>query len=501
MPLFEVLKEFRSSSGCTETYVMGGDATGDVPHVAVAMLANQQRAVVIFDYGGKPASKCQEALVRLGIAATRIRILSGVLLKEPYMLPDGARSNLETPPARGPLLDAYEKAIRRAKSANTSHGKSTMGPRERLRDLVSGMCQAAGFANQLLHKSTEHALATLATRENRAALHAVIRGGKDRLDTDDVLFAFWDAKKVAVDKHVVVLWGRTSGKDKTEGGELGPHVYGDSSVTGLAQLADACCKRGWQVVVAGDVAAVDATRFPGCIFIGKFWSDPHWADFYAGAQEGAPRLQISEQKAQVRLFYLLKRVLDPGKRLVHVGMRSGNLDVYAFAGQDIVYLIAQGFDDRRIEALANARTRGAQGSRWNRSTPADAPKRLFATSMHASTVENKNFTLANDAANIVKSTALVSLVPPDSKLGKSLARFKDLYPLSPDTAMRASRLYLAMKARAKALAEAKEQAAPDEQVLLDWFRDEKGRRGFDPIYLRDSLVPLIGRTLREAPNG
>lgn len=76
----------------------------------------------------------------------------------------------------------------------------------------------------------------------------------------------------------------------------------------------------------------------GAIVIGRYWN--------------ADRAFWTRDH-QIRLFHILDYALrDQGKQMVHVGMRSGGLDMFAFAGQRTIYLIRQGLGDARIEPLA-----------------------------------------------------------------------------------------------------------------------------------------------------
>jgi hypothetical protein len=503
MALLEHLTAFARSSQCTHVYVMGADATGDVPHVAAALLAKQTTGVVIFDCGTARAEDRRRALLGMGARDTRLCVVPASMLTAPFSLPKPSSAIIDAlkKPFEGESkVDNKARRVatdamwNRSAKATREHQQSGAPERERLRDLVSGYCEAAHLKLHMLHDSTAHAAEALADRELRSQLHVHLRGGYDLTEDDEALLTFWLTKRVPLAAHVVVLWGRTSGKDKSVGGEIGPHPYGDSSIAGLAQVAAACRKRGWTVVVVGDVKASAADRFPDCLFLGRFWNDPHWVAY---AQANGATFSIREQRNQVRLFYLLKRSLEDGMQLVHVGMRSGNLDVYAVAGQDIIYLVAHGFDDRRIEALVNAPSRGDGSSRWTRAQPPEAPKRLFATSMHADAA--KTFPLDDDALNVVKTSPLARLVSPASGFGQALSRLGELYPSDPVTHSRAGQLYLSIKAFAKqSTADGNANQTDEERALLDWFAVQRGKRGFTDTYIANSLIPQIHATLHRA---
>ncbi len=124
----------------------------------------------------------------------------------------------------------------------------------------------------------------------------------------------------------------------------------DASTTGLGQLAAACRAEAWTVLIAGAVPQAKSARFaPGTIYLGEFWNEPAWKEKWEDSRQ-----------QQVRLFYILQRELQANKkRLVHVGMRSGGLDAYGFAGQAIVYIVAEYSTDKRmapkVEQLKNAK--------------------------------------------------------------------------------------------------------------------------------------------------
>jgi hypothetical protein len=152
-------------------------------------------------------------------------------------------------------------------------------------------------------------------------------------------------QNIPVDRSVVVIWGRKSGKS----GGLYPQM--DSSATGMAQLAASCHTRGYTVLVAGDIVqAKMATHlgFAHAIWMGDFWN--HWGPI------------PNRRDLQIRFFYLLGKQLKANhRRLVHVGMRSGGLDMYSFSGQRVIYLVAPklvggNMNDNRMPHVVNSIT-------------------------------------------------------------------------------------------------------------------------------------------------
>jgi hypothetical protein len=141
---------------------------------------------------------------------------------------------------------------------------------------------------------------------------------------------------IPLDRPVVVVWSRQSGR------EGGLHRDLDSSYHGLGQLARRFGEKGYTVILAGDegeARKITANRRPeyaGAIPLGKFWASPEWG-------EGRPR------SAQFAFFEHLRGYVP---RLTHVGMRSGNLEGYAYMGQRVIFLEQEGRTDaERMDKL------------------------------------------------------------------------------------------------------------------------------------------------------
>jgi hypothetical protein len=354
-----------------------------------------------------------------------------------------------------------------------------LADRKGKRDYITLLCRVAGLDVKMLHDSTKYAATALGDDTTRKSLHVDFRGNKglNAEPGDAKLVQFWeDHLKKQFDKHVVVLWGRTSGKAKTTATEVGPHLYGDSSTTGTSQIAELCRKLGTNVVIAGDFEKDKAGRFPECFFIGKFWNilkqDPYKID--------AP------QKTQIRLFYVLKLLLKPNNRkTVHVGMRSGNLDCYAFAGQNIIYLVAEGFDDRRIQPLT-----GAKDSRWVQSRPDVTPRVAY----------RQHLGLVSDFKKVFDQTDLRHLGDNKSRfqlLNASLKEREDdptqFYPIDPETQLNANIMYREIKAAVKG------NPGLDPNGLVRDFLQFK--RGFGENYLLELRSKIAGALSAKGEGG
>ncbi|MGC4050147.1 MAG: hypothetical protein QM757_12250 [Paludibaculum sp.] len=407
------VKAFKGTSGCERVYIQGGDATGDVIHVFAAMKADPSTALVLFQWDANTGEAIRQKMQTLGIEPKRMLV------------------------------------------------QIEVGARNTVRNRVTGWCKDAGFVIIQLHESTERGIGALQNEALRKSMHITLRGDKEITEDDRRFADFWEAKfrSDTVGAATVILWGRSSGKDKTTADKFGPHPYGDSSTTGLIQIATRCIAKSWKVVLTGDIDSAKRNRFPPeCIYIGKFWRDDHWKG------------KGMTQKEQVRLFYILKRVLKvEGFRMVHVGMRSGNLDYFAFAGQTIVYLVANGFDDRRIQALADA-----VPNRWVRSEPTKTPRQGYLR------------TWDPEWLNIVGRTDL-SLLMNNAQQQRELFKALD-YPIDPQTQINGNLLYRAIKAKLK---ENPNYGTGTE--LLEAYLKQKNKRGFTEDYLNDLIAAIAGK--------
>lgn len=202
------------------------------------------------------------------------------------------------------------------------------------------------------------------------------------------------------DKPTVVLWGRTSGE------QTGIHPEHDYSDKAMAQIIGGLGKK-IQVVIAGDFRyeslvnlndeelkkywrdknsqnPLDGVVKGTARIIGKFWDGEGESGLDGSQQKGGAaeifKKQLEEQYKedsiglppdmskddphvigkfwentnffknrlnQVRLFYVLEKMIQVHNcRMVHVGMRSGGLDMFGFSGQCIIYLSLKTNDDR-----------------------------------------------------------------------------------------------------------------------------------------------------------
>jgi hypothetical protein len=152
------------------------------------------------------------------------------------------------------------------------------------------------------------------------------------------------ANEEVLKKDVVVIWGRTAAKPA----EGGAHYDLNHSNTGWAQLANRCLDEGLMVMMTGDLepkkwavqTGFGGKPVPNYVFLGKFFQDT------------ANSINLTRPQ-QLRFWEYLRDVLSrSGKKLVHVGMRSGGMDFLGFAGQPIIYVISRDAEDRRMKPVA-----------------------------------------------------------------------------------------------------------------------------------------------------
>lgn len=149
------------------------------------------------------------------------------------------------------------------------------------------------------------------------------------------------------DGECIVLWSRKSGRNG------GAHVELDSSFEGIRQLADDLHSNmsSARILLAGDDREVQSAREdasntlertklqqiaasrPRVAAMGSFWK----TDDYLRIWENDKNMQ---RVGQILLWRYLDEKLN--RRLVHVGMRSGNLETFAMLGMKVVYLENQG---------------------------------------------------------------------------------------------------------------------------------------------------------------
>lgn len=149
------------------------------------------------------------------------------------------------------------------------------------------------------------------------------------------------------DGECIVLWSRKSGRNG------GAHVELDSSFEGIRQLADNLNSNmsNAKILLAGDDREIQnmredagntlektklqqiAASRPRVAAMGSFWKTDDYLRIWGNDK-------TMQRVGQILLWRYLDEKLD--RRLVHVGMRSGNLETFAMLGMKVVYLENQG---------------------------------------------------------------------------------------------------------------------------------------------------------------
>jgi hypothetical protein len=127
---------------------------------------------------------------------------------------------------------------------------------------------------------------------------------------------------------LVVLWSRQSGALG------GLHPEHDTSYRGLEELVERFTREGYSCIIVGDdpggkiAGPLGSVRYRQACRLGEFWQ--------RAAMWRKPRVY------QFAFFEALRQLVPT---LTHVGMRSGNLEAYAYMGHRVIFLEEQGRTD------------------------------------------------------------------------------------------------------------------------------------------------------------
>ncbi|CAM4185648.1 hypothetical protein [Corallococcus exiguus] len=196
------------------------------------------------------------------------------------------------------------------------------------------------------------------------------------------LLGWFHNKKVRAADRYVVLWSRFSGK------RGGPHPQHDTSYHGLGQMIELAHARGLGVILAGDRSWNAQKRnkpVPNAELVEwdlrEVWSTPEWTRLMLGVPEKNRRL-MNPRILQLHLFDYLNRtaarmVDAKWGALVHVGMRSGNLEAFALAGNRVIYMEEEGNKERARMELWHTKPTGNKdvGPRYDRLLLTQPPTR------------------------------------------------------------------------------------------------------------------------------
>lgn len=291
--------------GVTDVIVHRGDATGDLPHVVGAVTLSPAIGVLVVD--GQAKNK--------HITGGKGRIAD--VLVDNFGLP----------------TDRVAYHNRGMNSLPGTGNRKVSGRTFKLRSL--------GYSTRVVRESLAAApddgTATALLQQVKVRLRGDDFAPNDELSETDAMCAdFWAGHGISYAKHTVILWGRKPG-------EGGMHRELSHSYLGMLQLCQQLCPER-QVIIAGDydIPEQDDPLFAnhmsilatGAIVIGPYWE-----------QDRA----LWTRNNQIRLFHILRVGLNAqGSRMVHVGMRSGGLDMFALSGQRTIYLVGPDTKDVRV---------------------------------------------------------------------------------------------------------------------------------------------------------
>lgn len=337
--LLEAVRAASTTADPGKVFLQRGDATGDLTHIGPVVARHANRAVLVIDFAG---------------SGTRGRDTATTYINA-YRVPEARIGYVAF---AGSLKDALAGC----------------------KPLKAGRVL---FTDALGDATTEIADDIAVKGEARTAVKTTLRGGKfaayDVLAANsfEALALTWlrTTKRIPMNRHCVVLWGRRSGE------RGGMYPLQDHNGAFMTALARKCLAAGWTVLAAGDfprgefgdvVADTWAEGNAKAVFLGEFWKD-------------CPG--VTDRQKQVRLYYVLWKMLlaqNPSHSLVHCGARSGGLDAYGFAGQPMIYVVGGSEPDARmqkkvVDRFASAADAGALLSyNFHNFRLANTPRRRIA---------------------------------------------------------------------------------------------------------------------------
>lgn len=319
-----LVAEVRKAPGGGKVFIHRGDATGDQTHIGPVVARHANRGVLVIGFPGAGEKG-------LGIATT---YLNGFRVPEErvaYVFFQGR----------------FDVALKQCKPLSISR---------------------VLFTDALGEATTDVADDVLVKGATRTWVKETLRGPKFigatvlAPDSFEVGALNWltQTKRIPLDRHCVVLWGRRSGerggsypKQGTTGASAeemewkeGMYPLQDHNGRFMKALAEACLAAGHTVLCVGDFPRAEfgeavADTWQGgntkAVFLGDYWNH-------------CPG--VTDRQKQVRLFYVLWKTLrsqNPSRSLVHCGARSGGLDAYGFAGQPMIYIVGGNQPDARMK--------------------------------------------------------------------------------------------------------------------------------------------------------
>lgn len=188
----------------------------------------------------------------------------------------------------------------------------------------------------------------------------------------------------------VVLWSRFSGK------RGGPHPQHDTSYEGLGQLIELVHSRGLGVILAGDRSWTPEKRHKPVPHqdlaewdLREVWMTQEWRRLVESVPADNHRFK-NPRILQIYLFDYLNRTADrivdtkTWGAMIHLGMRSGNLEAFALAGHRVYYMEEVGNEEHaRMEAWHTPKSGNADiGPRYDRILLKEPPTRTGKYIVH-----------------------------------------------------------------------------------------------------------------------
>ncbi|RKG75699.1 hypothetical protein [Corallococcus terminator] len=279
-----------------QTLIQHGAMSGDMFQIAVALMLDLELRLILVGCGGTGQDK-SDSLYRFyvqdsGISATRI-----------HRITVASESQME----------ARTKEILKNMHEDIFHQETT----------------SVGQATNVVAASFRAEDATPLIRQTWLRNAQLEEGTFARMVRD------W---KVPLLAPLVVLWSRQSGALG------GLHPEHDTSYRGLELLVERFTGEGYCCLIVGDdpngkiAGPLGTERYRKACRLGEFWT--------RAGLVGKPRVY------QFAFFEMLRQIVPT---LTHVGMRSGNLEAYAYMGHRVLFLEERGRTDSvRMDKLIHA---------------------------------------------------------------------------------------------------------------------------------------------------
>lgn len=359
------LKFLRGNNGEQTCYLFlyPGNATGDLPHVLPVLATNPQYKVLVID--GLPATGMQ--------ATNGLSAIAQVMTQQFGIPPNQVARAISLDKQNNPKQLAAAISDAKSMAAQSQPGF------DRIYQLADSSkilrAQFLGDRNPGFSDKPERLAPEIEASHDFGTVKKILYGqyGDDAPKSSIPIGSFFDIIRSAgvtaedMSKPLVVLWGRRAGKPDSGG----VHYDLNHSNYAWAQLSRECLSKGLTVFIAGqfDKTKWEADRhngFEGSRYLGEFYT-----------------ARSLTRSMQLCFFDYIRELLEwhGGKRFLHVGMRSGGLDFYGFAGQPVLYIAAEQVSnegkrvgDERMKGITKALS-AVKGASYDRFIAERVPKR------------------------------------------------------------------------------------------------------------------------------